>query len=416
MRMSARPPSSDPAQTVLERRDLVARRSVLFFLRAEVVPMTDAARALGATANEPANAAIATRPSRRSIAARIALLIGIMLVVFVGILPRVVDYNAVRAAFSSLSPTQLAVLVVATVIAYVANAVPSRILLPSLGWPRAVAADLAARAVVSTIPGPTDIATRFVLYRQWGISADTATAGIAFAAFSEPLSALVLPLIATVGVIVTGHTTRPAVIWLSLVGLLVLALVTLLFVGMVRSESFAQRVGDWLQRAANWLWGLVRRTPPGGVAARVLAVRERSVDTLSDRGLRAFTAAVGAKLAWFVVLEVCLWAVGVTPDMLPPSVVLAAMAAVALVSLIPITPGAAGVTEVAYISLLSAVAGEGLTGQITAAIVIFRAAQWLAVIPIGWILLVIMRGSRWREIGPGDGATTTEAAKLTAAT
>ena len=54
--------------------------------------------------------------------------------------------------------------------------------------------------------------------------------------------------------------------------------------------------------------------------------------------------------------------------------------------------------EVAYIGFLSAVAGEGLTDEITAAIVIFRAVQWLAPIPIGWILLVIMRGEHWREI------------------
>ena len=46
----------------------------------------------------------------------------------------------------------------------------------------------------------------------------------------------------------------------------------------------------------------------------------------------------------------------------------------------------------------TAVGGAGLTEQITAAIVIYRAAQWLAPIPIGWILLVIMRGSHWREI------------------
>jgi uncharacterized membrane protein YbhN (UPF0104 family) len=107
---------------------------------------------------------------------------------------------------------------------------------------------------------------------------------------------------------------------------------------------------------------------------------------------------------------VSLWSVGITPEMLPPSAVLAAMAAVALVALIPITPGAVGVTEVAYIGFLTAIAGEGLTGQITAAIVIFRAAQWLAVIPIGWILLVIMRGEHWREIagpGPDDAAMPT---------
>jgi len=78
--------------------------------------------------------------------------------------------------------------------------------------------------------------------------------------------------------------------------------------------------------------------------------------------------------------------------------VLTAMAAVALLALIPITPGAIGVSEVAYLGLLSAVAGEAMTAQITAAIVLFRACQWFLPIPIGWILLVVMRGSHWREL------------------
>ena len=47
---------------------------------------------------------------------------------------------------------------------------------------------------------------------------------------------------------------------------------------------------------------------------------------------------------------------------------------------------------------MSAVAGEAMTAPITAAIVIFRAAQWFVPIPLGWILLVIMRGSNWREL------------------
>src|SRR5262245_37801833 len=108
-----------------------------------------------------------TRPSRRSILMRIGLLVGIMLVVFVGILPRVVDYDEAIAALSTLSLVQLGALAAATAVAYVANAAPSKILIPGLSWPHAIGADLAGRAVVSTIPGPTDIATRFVLYRQW---------------------------------------------------------------------------------------------------------------------------------------------------------------------------------------------------------------------------------------------------------
>ena len=201
--------------------------------------------------------------------ARVAILIGIIAFVFVGVLPRLVDYDAVRAALASLTTAQLTVFVAATGIAYVANAGPCRVLVDGLSWPHAVGSDLAARAVVSTIPGPTDIATKYVLYRQWEIPAETATAGIVFAAFFEPLSALVLPLIAVIGVIVTGHTTRPNVIWVAAIGLAIFIVAALLLVGIVRSESLARRFGNGLDWLARHLWTLVRkdathRDRPGG--------------------------------------------------------------------------------------------------------------------------------------------------------
>src|SRR4051794_30343200 len=179
-------------------------------------------RVARARRRRPAGPRTARPPNRRAVLTRAFLLIAIVVVVFVVLLPRVIDYGAVRDALSTLSATQLLVLVLATVIAYVANALPARVLLPALSWPRAVGADLAARAVVSTIPGPTDVAVRFVLYRQWGLPADAATAAIVFAAFFETLSVVVLPLIATAGVLVTGETTRPAILWLSVIGVAVL--------------------------------------------------------------------------------------------------------------------------------------------------------------------------------------------------
>ena len=361
-----------------------------------------------ATAGGPPDTGNQAKPSRRAILTRVGLLLGIMVVVFVVILPRIVDYGTVAAALSTLTATQLAGLVVTTGLAYVANAAPSRILIPGLSWPHAVGADLAGRAVVSTIPGPTDIATKFVLYRQWAIPADTATAGIVFNAFFETLSDLILPLIATIGVLVAGHAPRPAVVALSVIGVLVLVLALLLLVVIVRSESLAGRLGRALDSIAARLWRLVRRPPPEGIVEGVMHVRVRSHEILSRRGALGFGAAVLARLAWFLVLQVSLWSVGVTSEVLPPSAVLTAMAAVALLALIPITPGAVGVSEVAYVGLLSAVAGDAMIGPITAAIVIFRAAQWFVPIPLGWILLVVMRGRHWRELGD-DGAAPAEA-------
>jgi uncharacterized protein (TIRG00374 family) len=366
----------------------------------------------GLTKQSPGNAPIdqnpagadfpsASRPTRGQILRRVALLLAIFAFVFLVLLPQVVDYGAVRAALALLTPGQLALLVVATAVAYVANAGPSRMLVGGLSWPRAVASDLAARAVVSVIPGPTDIATRFALYRQWSIPADVATAGIVVLAFVDTLSPFALPLVGAIGLFVTGEDRQPRVTSLAVLGLLVLAIAAIVLLSIVRSESLATRFGQWLQRAADRVWGWFKRMPPTGIEDGVLDLRARTKDTSSRHGVAGFLASVVARLAWFLVFEIALWTVGVGPDELPPAVVLTAMAMVALVSLIPITPGAVGVTEMAYIGILSSVGGAGLAEPITAAVALLRIAQWLAPIPIGWALLVIITGRRWRDVASG---------------
>jgi len=315
------------------------------------------------------------RPSRRSILLRTGLLVAIVGFVFVVLLPRVVDYDAVRAALSGLTAGQLAALIGATAVAYVLNAGPARVLVPGITWRQAVEADLVGRAVASTIPGPTDVAIKSVLFRQWRIPLESANAGLVLASLFEPLSSLVLPLLATIGVIVTGQTASPRVLLLTVVGMAVLVLAAFGLLAIVRSEALARKVGDWLDRWARRIWSWFRRTPPTGIVEAVIAFRTSSKDILSQRGPLGYAAAVAAKLGWFVVLQLCLSAVGVDWATLPPAAVLAAMAVVGIVALVPITPGAVGVSEVAYIGLLSAVAGPGASEPITAAVLLFRVAQ-----------------------------------------
>src|SRR5262245_1078204 len=201
----------------------------------------------------------------RSVVLRVLLLVAILGFVFVVILPGVVDYDEVRDAIAGLPVGQLMALVAVTAVAYVANAAPCRVLVEGLSWPHAVEADLAARAVASTIPGPTDVATRFVLYSQWGIPAAVSSAGILFAAFFETLSALVLPLIAVIGIIVTGQGSRPGVVSLAVIGIVALAIAGVVIAAIVRSESLAQRIGEALDWLASHVWRLFRRTPPAGI-------------------------------------------------------------------------------------------------------------------------------------------------------
>jgi uncharacterized protein (TIRG00374 family) len=361
----------------------------------------------GAIASAPVGTPAQPTTSRRAIVRRALLLVGLLVFVFGIVMPRLVDYDAVRAALAALTPWQLALLGASSIVAYVASAGPSRVLVPGLSWPRAVGSDLAARAVVSTVPGPTDVATRLVLYRQWSIPTDVASAAIALAALFETFAVFALPVIATAGVLLDRHPTEPRVLLLALAGLVVLVAAAVLLVSFVRSEGLARKVGGWLDSMARRIWTLFRKTPPAGIVEGILDLRERSKAMLTQHGVLGFAAAVVGRLAWFVVLEVALWCVGIGPDVLPPSAVLAAMAVVGIVSLVPITPGAVGVAEVAYIGILSSVAGSGMTEQLTAAVMLFRIAQWLAPIPIGWVLLIVLRRGHWGELleGPDKAPT-----------
>jgi putative heme transporter len=368
--------------------------------------MPDATSA-GSTASAPNGIAAQPTLSRRAIAGRAIILVGAFVLVFGVLLPRLIDYDAVRAALAALTLGQLALLGAASAVAYVASAGPARVLVPGLSWPHAVGSDLAARAVVSTVPGPTDVATRFVLYRQWSIPADVASAGIVFVALFETFSYLVLPLIATAGFFITGHPTESRALLLALVSLIVLVAAAIVLVFILRSESIARRLGGWLDRMAQRTWKFFDKTPPTGIVNGIIDLRKRSSAMLTQRGLLGFAAEVAAKLAWFVVLEVALWCVGVGPDALPPSAVLATMAVVGIASLVPITPGAVGVTEVVYIGTLSSLAGPGMTEQLAAAVMLFRIAQWLAPIPIGWVLLLVMRRGHWGELLTGPDVAPT---------
>src|SRR5829696_7365394 len=242
-------------------------------------------------------------------------------VVFAILLPRIVDYQAVAAALRSLDPGQLALLAAVTAVAWVANSVPYRLLIRRVAWRRVIGADIAGRAVASTIPGPTDIATRILLYTQWGVPLDRASAALVIGGLLETVSVLVLPLIALAIIVVGGGASDPAGAMLAAVGVFVLAAGTAVFGALVRSERLARRIGVALNGALRWLFTRLRRPPPEGVIEGVLRLRVQLHELSNRHGLEAYGAAVLAKLAWFLVLQVSLRACGVGPDVLAPATV-----------------------------------------------------------------------------------------------
>ncbi len=83
--------------------------------------------------------------------------------------------------------------------------------------------------------------------------------------------------------------------------------------------------------------------------------------------------------------------------------------------MLPITPGGAGITELGLVGILAAGADHAVAGQVTAAVLLYRAVTYLVPIPAGALACVAWRylpalgrrgGSRsWKTLRPADSRT-----------
>jgi Lysylphosphatidylglycerol synthase TM region len=100
---------------------------------------------------------------------------------------------------------------------------------------------------------------------------------------------------------------------------------------------------------------------------------------------------IASNLALWLVLLASVRGMGLSQSQVPWETSLAAFAFVRLVTVLPITPGGAGITELGLVGILSAGAGHRVAGQVTAAVLLYRAVTYLVPIPAGAIACVAWR-------------------------
>jgi uncharacterized membrane protein YbhN (UPF0104 family) len=167
------------------------------------------------------------------------------------------------------------------------------------------------------------------------------------------------------------------------VGLAVLATVAAGLGLLVRSESFALRVGGALQGVLTIVCRLVRRQPPGDFPGSVLGFRRQAAALIAARGRRITATTAASHLILWLVLLACLRGVGLSQAQVPWQTSLAAFAFVRLLTALPITPGGLGITELGLVGILAVGVGPGASAQVTAAVLLYRAVTYLPPIPLG---------------------------------
>jgi uncharacterized membrane protein YbhN (UPF0104 family) len=329
-------------------------------------------------------------PSRRSMVVRLAIVVGVFVLVFGIIIPSFIDYRDVVEAIRSLTAGQLLVLVLIAVGAYVVEGSAVAAPLPGLSIRRGTGVYLSSAGVKYTIPAPVDLPLRYAFFRGWGFPPGASTMAVAINGILDQVSRLILPLPAVLLYAFEG-TVEPVLILLAVVGTVIFGLLVGLYTWMIRSPDFTARIGRLVERLIGGGFRLIKKSAPAGIPDRVVAFRDETRELMLRRGVLSLGVMIMAKLSWAFLLLISLRFAGVPSEVLPAPEVLAVFAAVFMIMILPIAPGGAGVPEVLFIAGFTMLTGGRYEVEITAGVFIYRIFQWFLVIPIGWTTLWILR-------------------------
>ena len=310
--------------------------------------------------------------------------LAILIIIFGFVLPQVIDYKQVGETIKALEPWQIGALILAGLITYIPEGWLYTLLVPVLRLRQGIAAWVASTGVASTIPA-ADLVARYGMYRSWKASSEGAMLGIVLSGIFDNIVKFSLPVIAILAIATGGIANIDGgLVIIAIIALVVLIATLVVVIGVVRSETFTQSLGNRVQQFVNWVLGLFKKDPTGTIAARVVGFRDAAIGLVQKVWLRAGLASVLGKLWTFLILLLALRFVGIPEEVISTRDAFIVWAVVLLIGSIPLTPGGIGFVELGFIFFFTQVAGKEYTNTIGAAVALYRLVQWAMPIPIGW--------------------------------
>jgi len=323
-------------------------------------------------------------------------LVAYLAVVFGILLPAVVDYGEVVAAFAATPPAWLLVVGLIGVLGWFAEGLALKVLIPGLGLVRSSSAYLVMAAVGSTMPGPIKLAIGYRTFREWAVSAQATVLGLTLNSLATQAGKLLLPSVAIFLLTVGGTFPGPGLL-VAFILVVPVALGIIVLAWVLRSEAFARRVGAFATRATGAVLRRIRRDPVD-LTERLLDFRDSAKDLLLAQAVPTVLTQLLARSVGFFLLLASLRAMGVPTEVLSPDAILAVYATVMAITLLPIAPGGAGLPELLYISFFTRIVGDPAYDDLIAAgVMLMRGMSWFLPIPVGYVVLLLQRRAHRRR-------------------
>jgi putative heme transporter len=307
-------------------------------------------------------------------------------------LPHVASYRSVWASLVLMTWPHVLLVVVAAAASLATGWLMICSVLPSIRLREAAVVNLGSTAVANTLPagGALAMGISWTMLSGWGVSAADYVLYTLVSGIWTVFARLGLPVVALVIIMTTGRPQAGLVAG-AVGGLVLLVVVTAGFGLLLRSESVAVRADAALQRPLALACRLARRPPPPPAARSLQEFRQRASGLLAARGWRITAATAVSSLTLWLVLLASVRGVGLSEAQVPWQTCLAAFAFVRLLTVLPVTPGGAGITELGLVGILAAGADHTVAGQVTAAVLLYRAVTYLAPIPGGALACLAWR-------------------------
>jgi uncharacterized protein (TIRG00374 family) len=325
------------------------------------------------------------------------LTLGILILVFVVILPKFGDYGEAWTAIQNMEAWELGLILLATIAMILIYALPFPAALPGLKYKPAFLTRQTSFMISNVIPagGAFGLAVQYGMLMSYGYAPAPVTSTIGVTSVWNTFVTLSLPVFALVFLMLTGQSNDQAVTVTLIAAAAVIAMIVV-FTLMLRSETFSRKLGQWTDKIVQWGAGLVHKEVDIDAVDAILDFRTSIVQVVRDRWGLITLANVGQQLAQFSILYLAV--VALQGGFNGPISLLEAFAAFAfgrLATFIPIPPGGLGTTDAIITAMLTSF---GMTNNdALAATMIWRAMTYFPQVIIGAITLLVWRRGQTKK-------------------
>ena len=351
-------------------------------------------------AREGAIVLMSERDPRLRKAVQIAVSVALVAFIFWYVLRQFADLSQVWDAMRTLTPLEIAVLVVAAAWNLATYWILNVIATPGLTFRQSMVMTESTTAVSNAVPagGAVGIGLTYSMLSSWGFSKSRSTLSVVVSGIWNNFAKLGMPIVALALLALQGESGGGRML-AALFGLAGLVGAIVVFALILRSEAYARRFGLAAGRRMSWLRRLVHKDPVEGWELAVVKFRDRVIGLVRRRWVALTVATVVGHLSLFAVLLLTLRAMGVSDDEVGWAQVLATFAFARLLTAIPLTPGGVGIIELALISGITAAGGAD--APVVASVLIFRLLTYVVPIVFGAITYLYWRRNRsWLDSAP----------------